>query len=131
MRMQISVKQRNQKRKGLTVVDTACGRAACGCGHRWGTQTCWCSDALHVRADGLPVDADKCKEKEKEKKNLWARKCVACACGCVACGRVGGRTRMTVREKKRKQEERKANLLSTNPARRFACGHVACACRRG
>ena len=61
-----------------------------------------------MHADGLLADADKCKEKKKRDLPVGTRGCIACACGCVACGSVGVRTRMTVKKKRKengKQEK--------------------------
>ena len=75
MQMQISEEKEVKKEKGLTLMDAACGCAACACRRRWGTWTCWCSDTLHVRADGLPMDTDKCKEKRKRNIPVGTRMC--------------------------------------------------------
>ena len=72
LQTQINVNKK-QKRKNLLMgrggrqsvflrvhadVDGGHRHLACACGRGWGTWARWYSDALRVRADGLPADAD-------------------------------------------------------------------------
>ena len=93
-------------------------------------RTCWCADT---------DDCKKNKRKWKERKgnllntNLGKQICVACECGCVACGHVGEDTdgckkkRKEDRKERKGKKKRKENLPNTNPGAQM-CERIRCMC---